>query len=104
MRMSQGPHPAGWTRREVLRAFGLGVAAAALPDFATAATPTFPTGAIIRTILRDYRPEELGGAATLFHEHISFAPDFMTRWAGYAAETRAANGLSPAGGGAASAG
>ena len=83
-----------WTRREALGALGLGAAAAILPDLATAA-PTFPRGAVIRTILKDYAPEELGGGATLFHEHMSFPPDFLPRWTKYAAETRAASGLPP---------
>jgi phosphotriesterase-related protein len=74
---------------------GMGVAAAALPAIADAA-PTFPRGAVIRTILKDYAPEELAGGATLFHEHMSFADNFMTRWTAYAAETRAANGPPPA--------
>jgi phosphotriesterase-related protein len=82
----------------------MGAAAVALPRFASAATPTFPKGAIIRTILKDYAPEELTGGATLFHEHMSFAPDFMTRWSGYAATTRAANGPPPARGAGAGSG
>ena len=81
-----------WTRREALRLLGMGAAAAALPRFASAA-PTFPKGAIIRTILKDYAPEELAGGATLFHEHMSFADDFMTRWTGYAADSRRENAL-----------
>jgi len=83
---------AEWTRREVLRILGLGAAATALPQFASAGAPTFPNGAIIRTILKDYPPEELAGGATLFHEHISFAPDFLPRFIKYTAETRAADG------------
>ncbi|PYR37342.1 MAG: hypothetical protein DMF90_07095 [Acidobacteria bacterium] len=79
----------GWTRREVLGALGMGVAAAALPDVVSAA-PTFPKGAVIRTILKDYAPEELAGGATLFHEHMSFPPDFLPRFIKYAAETQAA--------------
>src|SRR5205823_267886 len=102
--MSQDSRSAGWTRREVLGMLGLGAAAAALPEFAWAATPTFPKGAIVRTILKDYAPEELAGGATLFHEHMSFADNFMTRWNGYAAETRAANGPAPGAGGAGRAG
>jgi phosphotriesterase-related protein len=98
--MSQDSRSSGWTRREALGMLGLGAVAAALPEFASAATPTFPRGAVIRTILKDYAPEELGGGATLFHEHMSFASDFMTRWTGYAAETRAINGPpAPAGAG-----
>ena len=83
----------GWTRREALGLLGMGVAATALPEFAWAATPTFPKGAVIRTILRDYAPEELAGGSTLFHEHMSFADNFMTRWTGYAADTRRENAL-----------
>jgi phosphotriesterase-related protein len=83
----------GWTRREALSILGMGVAAAALPEFASAAQPTFPKGAIIRTILKDYAPDELAGGATLFHEHMSFADNFMTRWTGYAADTRRENAL-----------
>ena len=102
--MSQDSRSTGWTRREALGMLGMGAVAAALPEFASAATPTFPKGAVIRTILKDYAPEELGGGATLFHEHMSFASDFMTRWTGYAAETRAINGPPPAAGAGAAGG
>ncbi|HZR23426.1 MAG TPA: hypothetical protein VFA59_07565 [Vicinamibacterales bacterium] len=88
-----------WSRRDVLQLLGLGAVATAWPAAAEAAGPTFPKGAVIRTVLKDYAPEEFAGAATLFHEHLSFAPDFMTRWTRYAAETRAANGLPVAGAG-----
>jgi phosphotriesterase-related protein len=81
------------TRREALQILGIGVAAAGLPEFVSAAPPTFPRGAVIRTILKDYAPDELAGGATLFHEHMSFADDFMTRWTGYAADTRRENAL-----------
>lgn len=84
------------TRREALGLLGMGVAAAALPDVALAQVAPFPRGAVIRTILRDYRPDELAGAATLFHEHMSFADDFMARWMRFARETRAENALDPA--------
>ena len=90
--MSQGTRSTGWTRREALGILGMGAAAAALPDFA-AAVPTFPKGAIIRTILKDYAPEDLADGATLFHEHMSFAPDFLPRFNRYSAETRAVNGV-----------
>jgi phosphotriesterase-related protein len=106
--MSQDFRSSGWTRREALGMLGLGAVAAAMPEFASAATPTFPRGAVIRTILKDYAPDELAGGATLFHEHMSFASDFMTRWTGYAADTRALTGPPPAaagrGGGPAGAG
>src|SRR6476661_2420231 len=87
------------SRRQALEMLGLGAAAAAIPTSVFAQEPTFPRGAIIRTILKDYAPEELAGGATLFHEHMSFASNFMTRWTGYAAETRALNGPPPAAGG-----
>jgi len=91
----------GWTRREALELLGMSAAAAALPGIASAQSGvTFPKGAIIRTILKDYAPEELAGGATLFHEHMSMAPDFLPRWMKFAAETRAANAPRGAGGGA----
>jgi len=93
----------GFTRREALELLGISAAAAALPGTAFAQAPQFPKGAIIRTILKDYAPEELAGGATLFHEHMSLAPDFMTRFFAATAATRAANGLpsaAPAGGAA----
>jgi phosphotriesterase-related protein len=86
------------TRRDALRLIGIGAAAAAFPRSASAAPPTFPKGAVIRTILKDYDPEELAGGATLFHEHMSLAPDFLPRWVRFAAETATANGDAPAGG------
>jgi phosphotriesterase-related protein len=98
--MAQDSQAPQWSRRQVLEALGLGAVAATRPGFATAAAPVFPKGAVIRTILKDYEPEALAGGATLFHEHLSFADDFMTRWVGYAAATRAANGAAPAAAGA----
>jgi predicted metal-dependent phosphotriesterase family hydrolase len=79
-----------WTRREALRMLGVGVAAAALPRVASA-EPSFPEGAVIRTILKDYPPGELGGGATLFHEHMSLGPDFLLRFRQYLAEAQAVN-------------
>jgi phosphotriesterase-related protein len=89
--------PTNLTRREALGFLGLGAAAAALPRMASAAAPTFPRGAIIRTVLKDYAPEDLGGGATLFHEHMSFAPDFMTRWGAASFAARKQNGDVPPG-------
>ena len=88
--MNAEPRATGWTRREALSMLAMGAAAAALPGVA-AAEPSFPEGAIIRTILKDYPPEELGGGATLFHEHMSLAPDFLVRFRQYAAEAQAVN-------------
>ena len=75
--MPKDPHSWQYSRRDMLGILGLGVAASALP---AAAAPQFPKGAIIRTILKDLPPEALAGGATLFHEHLSLAPDFMRRW------------------------
>src|SRR6476619_3161852 len=95
------------TRREVLELLAMSVAAAALPKWAFAQAPVFPKGAIIRTILKDYAPEELAGGATLFHEHFQLGPDFNAKFQAASAAVRAANGLPPApprGGGAAKGG
>ncbi len=84
------------TRRQALEALGIGAAAAALPRSVFAQEPTFPKGAIIRAILKDYTPQELAGGATLFHEHMQLAPDFNAKFAAATAAARAANGLPPA--------
>src|SRR5689334_16566778 len=78
------------TRREALGLLGAGVATAALAGVASA-QPAFPKGAVIRTLLKDYAPEELAGGATLFHEHMSLRDGFLTDWGRFSAETRAAN-------------
>lgn len=83
------------TRRAALQSFGLGLAAAALPSSAGAQTPTFPRGAVIRTLFKDYAPDELGGGATLFHEHMSLGADFNDKFRAATAAARAANGLPP---------
>jgi phosphotriesterase-related protein len=75
---------------------GIGAAAAAIPAGIFAQEPSFPKGAIIRAILKDYAPEELAGGATLFHEHMQLGPDFNAKFAAAAAAARAANGLPPA--------
>ena len=66
------------TRREALQWVGGAVAAAMFPLRASAQAPAFPKGAVIRTLFKDYAPEELAGGATLFrlYEPISssFAP------------------------------
>ena len=75
--MPPNAHSVRLTRREALCALGFGAATAALSG---ATTSQFPKGAIVRTILKDSAPEALSGGATLFHEHLSLAPDFMPRW------------------------
>jgi phosphotriesterase-related protein len=94
--MSQSTSRRDVTRREALELLAMSAAAATLPRWASAQPPPFAKGAVIRTILKDYAPEELAGGVTLFHEHMSLAPDFMTRFGEATAATRAANGL-PAG-------
>jgi phosphotriesterase-related protein len=88
--------PSGLTRRQALEVLGISAAAAAIPRGAFAQEPTFPKGAIIRTLLKDYAPEELAGGATLFHEHMQLATDFNAKFAAASAAARAANGLPPA--------
>jgi hypothetical protein len=94
------------TRREALELLAMTAAAAALPEAGSAqapAPPAWPKGAVIRTVLKDYAPEELAGGATLFHEHFQLASDFGAKFAAASAAARAANGLPPAaarGGGA----
>jgi predicted metal-dependent phosphotriesterase family hydrolase len=79
------PKPAGspLTRREAMHVLGAtaglgvaagladsaGVLAAPQQSFASANKITFPRGAIIRLVLKDERPENLGGGAFLWHEH-----------------------------------
>lgn len=66
------------TRREALALLGAG--AVSCGNASAAGAPKFPKGAIIRTLLKDLPPEALAGGATLFHEHLSLAPDFMPKW------------------------
>src|SRR5271168_3546152 len=86
------------SRRTALGFLGAGAAAGLLPSAASAAkSPQFPKKAIIRTILKDLPPEALAGGPTLFHEHMSFADDFMIRWGQYARATAAARAPQPGG-------
>ena len=84
------------SRREALELLSIGAATAAVPGVALAQAPTFPKGAVIRTILKDYAPEDLAGGATLFHEHMQLGVDFNARFAAAGAAVRAANGQAPA--------
>ena len=79
------------TRRHALGLLGAGAAAAALPAAASAQGLSFPKGAVIRTVLKDYAPEELASGATLFHEHMSLRPGFLEDWNRYSADSRRAN-------------
>src|ERR1700754_5160725 len=85
------------TRREALKVVGAGAAAlAAAPMSTLAQTPSYPKGAVIRTLFKDYAPEELAGGATLFHEHLSLGTDFTDRFRAAAAAVLAAQGEAPA--------
>jgi phosphotriesterase-related protein len=86
----------GVNRRQALKVFGIAGAVAATPRGLFAQGPTFPPGAIIRTLLKDYAPEDLSGGATLFHEHMQLGTDFNAKFAAASAAVRAANGLPPA--------
>jgi phosphotriesterase-related protein len=83
------------TRREALQCVGGAVAAAMLPSRAWSQAPAFPKGAVIRTLFKDYAPEELAGGATLFHEHLSLGTDFSERFRAAAAAVLAAQGAPP---------
>lgn len=83
----------GATRRQALGMLAGGAALAAAG--ASPAQPAFPRGAVIRTLLKDYAPEELAGGATLFHEHMSQRPDFLPQWNVEAAAARARNVVGP---------
>jgi phosphotriesterase-related protein len=72
------------TRRHAVRLLGIGAGAgmlASLPEGLAAqkprrGRPSFPKGAVIRTLLKDLPPEALGHGATLFHEHISISDPY----------------------------
>ena len=84
------------TRREALKVAGAVAAAMAVAPMSTFAQASpFPKGAVIRTLFRDYAPEELAGGATLFHEHLSLGPDFSDRFRAAAAAVLAAQGIPP---------
>jgi len=69
------------TRREALKVVSVAAAAIAVaPMKSLAQALAFPKGAIIRTLFKDYAPEELAGGATLFHEHMSLATDFGAKF------------------------
>src|SRR6478735_12165132 len=93
--IQRGIFMATTTRREALQWVGGAVASAMLPLRASAQTATFPKGAVIRTLFKDYAPEELAGGATLFHEHLSLGPDFSERFRAASAAVLAAQGAPP---------
>lgn len=90
------------TRRDALQIVGFGAVAMAIaPTAIRAQTPSFPKGAVIRTLFKDYPPEELAGGATLFHEHLSLGEDFNERFRAASQAVLAAQGIAvPAAGSA----
>jgi phosphotriesterase-related protein len=61
----------GWriSRRQALELLGVGAGFGAVAAL-RAQSPSFPRGAVIRTLLKDVAPGDITGA-TLFHEHLS---------------------------------
>jgi phosphotriesterase-related protein len=87
---------ATFTRRDALQIVGYGaLAMTAGPMAARAQAPAFPTGAVIRTLFKDYQPDELAGGATLFHEHLSLGEDFNDRFRAASQAVLAAQGITP---------
>ncbi|HEX5049627.1 MAG TPA: hypothetical protein VFX89_21115 [Gammaproteobacteria bacterium] len=83
------------TRREALQWVGGVAAAAMLPSRGSAQAAAFPKGAVIRTLFKDYAPDELASGATLFHEHLSLGPDFSERFRAAAQAVLTAQGAPP---------
>ena len=68
------------SRRGFIGMLGAGAAAAFAHSLgATEDRLRLPSGAVIRTVLKDVPPEALAGGATLFHEHLSVGSDFMPK-------------------------
>ena len=77
----------GMSRREAMRLLGAGTGFSLAAAWGSDVRPraaerqdtgqgessiTFPDGAVVRTVLADVDPREIGSGATLFHEHLSF--------------------------------
>jgi phosphotriesterase-related protein len=94
------PFSSAVTRRQALQSLAAGAVGAALPSLASAQAPTYPKGAIIRTLFKDYTPEELGSGAILFHEHLQLGVDFNEKFIAANAAVRELNALPGRDGGA----
>lgn len=90
MKRDHGPRSGRWARREVLGLLGTGALGllsgqggarvSALGQSALRVGQVrFPRGAVIRALLSDIAPENLGHGALLFHEHLSYDNDFFAR-------------------------
>src|SRR5690349_4712554 len=79
MSQSSDKRTSSFTRREAIGLFGAGAAIATgfagfeVANAATkrAASKSTKSAPIIRTLLKDIAPEELGNGSILFHEHLS---------------------------------
>jgi phosphotriesterase-related protein len=68
------------SRRDIIRLIGASAAAAFAHSLDAAEEQLrWPSGAVIRTVLKDVPPEALAGGATLFHEHLSVGADFIPK-------------------------
>src|ERR1700728_2538798 len=95
-------HMARLTRRDALQFVGMGALAFGLDPLAARAQGlSFPKGAVIRTLFKDYSPGELSGGVTLFHEHLSLGEDFGARFRAASQAVLAAQGIKVAAAGAA---
>src|SRR5215213_2097427 len=56
-----------------------GTASLAAQAGAVSRMPATPKGAIVRTILKDLPPNDLGKGSILFHEHLSFNSGFFEK-------------------------
>jgi phosphotriesterase-related protein len=84
----------GLTRRGALELLGISAVAMAIdPLIARSQARAYPKGAVIRTLFKDYQPEELAGGATLFHEHLSLGEDFSARFRAASQAVLAAQGI-----------
>ena len=85
---------ANLTRRDALQIMGMGTVAIGVAPLAVRAQElSFPKGAVIRTLFKDYAPGELAGGATLFHEHLSLGEDFNARFRAASQAVLAAQGI-----------
>jgi predicted metal-dependent phosphotriesterase family hydrolase len=80
-----------YSRRKIFKLLGTATATyiASLTSFGQLSF--IQPNAIIRTLLRDYSPEKLAGGTTLFHEHLTLAPDFMDKFRAASAAVRTRN-------------
>lgn len=89
--------PTLFDRRTVLRWIAASTAGAFTGHLGAAEDRSaWPSGAIIRTVLKDMPPEALAGGATLFHEHLSVGSDFMPRVMAQFRQLLGRNALLPA--------